>query len=64
MRVFGVRRLMGAMGGLTEAGAPCRRARQARGGRREPYEGQNVVRNPAITLRPPAGAKPRTTDVE
>lgn len=26
-------------------------------------ERQNVVRRPAITLRPPCGAKPRTTDV-
>jgi hypothetical protein len=56
--------LIGAMEELTDAGAPCRRARQARGVRREPYKGQNVVRNPAITLRPPSGAKPRTTDVE
>lgn len=62
--MFGVRRLIGAMEELTDAGAPCRRARQARGVRREPYKGQNVVRNPAITLRPPSGAKPRTTDVE
>lgn len=42
---------------------PSKRVVFARGGRRGPYEGQNVVRSPAITLRPPCGAKPRTTDV-
>ncbi|WP_425354688.1 hypothetical protein [Burkholderia ambifaria] len=37
--------------------------RTARGQSRGPSGDQNVVRNPAITLRPPCGAKPRTTEV-
>lgn len=64
MRAFGVNDAIDGRGNEKTCAVRFRADKKARGGRRGPYEGQNVVRNPAITLLPPCGAKPRTTDVE